>query len=106
MIKFLAGSAGAGSQPTAPHRYRVFELPERARRQTFTELVHVEDRAQREADRVYPMLVNFTRFRNEEERLLDGYRQELCEKHGITEARLSAIADEGLFAGWPLSAPR
>ena len=27
MIKSLAGSAGAGSQPTAPHRYRVFELP-------------------------------------------------------------------------------
>ena len=85
-------------------------LSEELRRTVFKELVAAEDRADAEAETVYPVdifdpdyeegnvLMNITL----SDELLDEYRAEVRAKYGITQEQQSAIVLEGVTNYWPL----
>lgn len=86
-----------------------FGLTEQQRRQFFKDLVAAEDRAQAEADRLFPIddpLIpdyesnlnnNFDTF----DRLADGYRLEVRDQYGVTQEQQYEISAEAFNEGWP-----
>ena len=85
-------------------------LSEEQRRTIFKELVAAEDRADAEAEAIYPLdifdpnyqegtIEKYVALSNE---LLDKYRAEVRAKYGITEEQQSAIIVEGVTEYWPM----
>ena len=85
-------------------------LSEELRRAIFKELVAAEDRADAEAEAVYPVDIfdpnyeedNVLRNITLSDELLDEYRAEVRAKYGITREQQSAISLEGVTSYWPL----
>jgi len=84
-------------------------LTEAQRRDLFKEIVAAEDRAQAEADRLYPTDISNPNWESNLKTnidtynmLADQYRAEVRQRYGITEEEQSQITVEGLTEGWPL----
>jgi len=92
-----------------------FELTEVKRRQLFKEIVAAEDKAQLEADRVYPITGRTfwplteperrSRIKNNihlQRQLDEEYKNDLTKKYGIAQGKLKETALEGVVENWPM----
>ena len=95
-------------------------LQEPTRREIFTALVRLEDKARREAEAKYPTLghnIPFDKLQNydwegamrknmkENERLREEYVRKLLRKYKISQSELQAIGEEADVEQWPLPPP-
>ena len=87
-----------------------FGFTEEQRRQIFKELVAAEDRAEAEAERIYPMDVfdpnykaeNIDKHFEKSDELAEKYEAEVRAKYGISEEIEKQISVEGLTERWPM----
>ena len=106
-----------GCAATVPVQQRSASLGETQRRYIYLELVRTEDRADAEAEAMYPFdagkiparQLRTYDFRTalkqnsaESDRRRLAYREKLRGRFGITEGQLRSIADEGLVNRWPM----
>ena len=87
-----------------------FGISEEQRRQFFKDLVAAEDKAQAEADRLFPLddpfvadfEANLTNNTETYDRLAEGNRQENRDQYNITLEQEREIVNEAFSEGWPL----
>jgi hypothetical protein len=83
----------------------VDRLPEEERRQIYTALIRSQDRADREAERKYPIdtriFIESDEHTAETKRLMTKYKNELLDELNISEKELNKIRTEGLVQQWP-----
>jgi len=87
-----------------------FGFTEEQRRQIFKDIVAAEDRAEAEAERLYPMDVfnpnykaeNMDKHFEKSDELGELYRAQVQDKYGISEEIQKQISREGLTERWPL----
>lgn len=90
-------------------------LSESKRKEIFTAIVRAEDRADKNAQRLYPLLDPLkpgysqaeatAQFRKQAEALnslTEEYKAEVARRYGITEEQLREICVEGLEKNWPM----
>lgn len=86
-------------------------LSESKRKEIFTASVRAEDRAHKNAQRLYPLKPGHSQaeataqFRKQAEALnslTEEYEEEVARRYGITEEQLSEISVEGLEKNWPM----
>lgn len=92
-----------------------FGFTEAKRRRIFKEIVAVEDKAQAEADRKYPISgrtvwgLSKSELRSQIDKNIDlmrhlekQYKKELSKKYGLTQEQLKKISLEGVVERWPM----
>ena len=86
-----------------------FGLSDEERKRVYKELVASEDKAQAEADQIYPTDAtrpgwreNIGKNNQMRENLEDKYRARLAKKYGLSEKQISDIFNEGFKKNWPM----
>lgn len=87
-----------------------FGLPEDKRKEIWQEAVRAEDRANKEAEQMYPepspqnrdaFMAAFEKREQLSKQLLNEYRDELAKNYNITSKQLTEITREGSQKSWP-----
>lgn len=87
-----------------------FGLTEEERRQFFKEIVAAEDRANSEAEKLYPTDITNPNYKQENlmknidkaDKLMEKYRAEVRARYNLTQEQSSEITTEAFEEGWPL----
>jgi hypothetical protein len=112
-VAMLQKSHGAGSHSTQTNENLIaqnclrpmdkFGLPESTRKEIWRQLVLVEDRSFREAERIYPD--DFYKQARKADELQQKYERDLAKKYGLNSSQLQDISIEGAQKDWPLPTP-
>lgn len=87
-----------------------FGLTEKKRRQFFKDIVAAEDRANNEAERLYPIDISNPNYKQENlmknmdkaDKLMEKYRVEVRDKYGVSKGQATKISVEAFEEGWPM----